>query len=453
MLNRLPPASLAAAACALGTALLMVPAAHFLVRAPQPIAAVAAAATPEWPLRRHVQSETYFGLNDVNPDIPARTMAELVDIVDDDGFTAPHADAFKRAGGRIAIAYTDPTYVPYCRPPFRPPAGKCEGPVGVLVASDERAWFHDAHGERLHRPGSHGFSQEILNVASPEAQRAYARTTAAILAKSPRLDGFEADDSGGTFDAGADLPPGANVFGGFSGYAVEIRDAEMWKRAELQIFAAAGRPVIINGSGPDWQPAYGGLFIDSPNVMGEQYEGCFNNEGGYRYSTRNDTFRRAANGILTVQRHGKLAVCFPTGDTAPAHRLYAYAAWLLVYDPRTSVFKMSTPLPDGHAIYPETALVPRAPAATAHTSVDELRNVGVYVREFGTCAIDGETIGPCAAVVNASASDDAAIPALSRRYTRSIALDGRSLDRGGRPFVITGTPRGLAPTTAAILVR
>jgi hypothetical protein len=431
MLNRLLPATLAVA-----------------------VATAAAAPAPAAsPPRRHVQSETYYGLNDVNIDVPARTMAELVDIVDDDGFTAPHADAFKRAGGRMAFAYTDPTYVPYCRPPFRAPAGKCDGPVGVLVAGDERAWLHDERGERLHRAGTHGFHQEILNVASPLAQRAYARTTAGILAKSPRLDGFMADDSGGTFDAGEGLPPGANVFGDFSGSAVEIRDAETWKRAESQMLAAAGRPVIVNGSGPDWQPAYGGFFLDLPYVMGQQYEGCFNNAGGYRYSTRNDTFRRAANGMLAVQRHGKLAVCLPTGDTSPAHRLYAYAAWLLVYDPRTSVFKMSEPLPDGHAIYPETALVPSAPAATARASVDELRSGGVYVREFGTCAIDGETIGPCASVVNASASEGAAIPALSRRYTRSIALDGRSLDRGGRPFAIAGTPRALAPTTAAILVR
>src|SRR5947209_12656118 len=108
-------------------------------------------AQPEPAFPAHVRSFAYFGLNDVNADVPAAYMASHVDVVEDDGFTAQHAEAFKRAGGKIALAYTDPTLVPYCAPPFRPPAGVCEGPIGNLVATDESAWFHDARGERVRR--------------------------------------------------------------------------------------------------------------------------------------------------------------------------------------------------------------------------------------------------------------------------------------------------------------
>ena len=410
----------------------------------------AAAATP-WPRLDHVRTHAYYGLNDVNADVPAAWMARHVDIVEDDGFEAQHALAFKRAGGRTALAYTDPTYVPHCPPPFEPPAGRCEGPIGNLVARDESAWLHDARGARVHRFNGPRFQyQEILRVGSPSARAAYARTTAAILAKSPLLDGFEADDSGGTI-SGGDGRFGGNLWGDFSGPGVEFRSDADWIAGETAMLAAAGRPVMLNGSDPNWQPAYGGRFLDLPYVSGQQYEGCFNNAGGYRYTERDDAFRKAANGMLAVQAHHKSAHCYPTGDTAPEHRLYAYAAFLLVFDPRWSVYEMSVAQVDGHALYPETALVPRDPRRTAIT-IDDLRDGGVYVREFGACAIGGRAIGACASVVNADSRATAALPRLARAYAAHVELDARSAFAGGSARVARGVPSALPPATAAILV-
>ena len=312
-----------------------------------------------------MRTHAYYGLNDVNADVPAAWMARHVDIVEDDGFEAQHADAFKRAGGATAYAYTDPTYVPHCPPPFVPPAGLCEGPIGNLVARDESAWLHDARGARVHRFVSARFQyQEILRVGSPSARRAYARTTAAILAHSPLLDGFEADDSGGTITSG-DGRFGSNLWGDFYAPGVEFRTDAEWIAGESAMLASAGRPVFLNGADPNWQPAYGGRFLDLPFVLGQQFEGCFNNGGGYRYTERDDAFRKEANGILAVQAHHKSAYCYPTGDTSPEHRLYAYAAWLLVFDPHWSVYEMTVAQVDGHALYPETELVPRDPQRTA----------------------------------------------------------------------------------------
>ena len=406
-----------------------------------------------WRLVPHVRTLAYYGLNGVNADVPAAYMAAHVDMVEDDGYTAQHADAFKRAGGKFAIAYTDPTYAAHCPPPFTPPAGRCEGQIAKLVANDEHAFIHDASGARIHRFNDPYYQyQEVFNVASPAVQHAYAQTTASILKASPLLDGFEADDSGSPFTGGNGVL-GSNLYGEYSGRGVEIHSDDEYFAAASAMLAAAGKPIMINGGDPvTWGPAYRGRFLRLPFVFGQQFEGCFNNEAHYRYTEVDDKFRREENGLLAVQAFRKLALCFPTGDTTPPHRLYAYAAWLLAYDPRYSVYMMNVPQSDGPALYPETELVPLAPRRTPR-AIDELRAGGTFVREFGACAIAGRPIGPCAAVVNASSRTSAAVPRLSIAYGRHVELDAQSMYHGGKARVANGAPSELAAESAAVLVR
>ncbi|HYW54503.1 MAG TPA: hypothetical protein VE826_11060 [Dongiaceae bacterium] len=398
----------------------------------------------------HVKTFAYYGINGMDADVPAAYMAAHVDMVEDDGFTAQHADAFKRAGGALALAYTDPSYVPHCPPPFTAPAGTCEGPIGNLVANDESAFVHGANGERVRRYNDPYFQyQEVLNAGAASAQHAYAQTTAAILSHSPLLDGFEADDSGSTF-SGDSL--GSNLFWGFNAPGVEYASDEQYIAGESAMLKAAGKPVLINGGDPSTLgPAYGGRFLDQPNVLGAMFEGCFNNESG-PYTDRSNLFLRETNGYLSALPHHKIALCSPTGDTAPAHRLYAYAAFMLVYDQAYSYYGMVANQSDNESLYPETELVPQQPAKTAST-IDQLKSGGVYVRQFAACSIAGSAIGPCAAVVNPSSSASASIPAMSVAYAHSIALDAQSLYHGGKTNVVAGAPTSLPPASAAILVR
>lgn len=398
----------------------------------------------------HVKTFAYYGINNMDADVPAAYMAAHVDMVIDDGFSAPHADAFKRAGGGIALAYTDPSYVPHCPPPFTAPAGTCQGPIGNLVANDESAFVHGANGERVRRYNDPYFQyQEVLNVGAVSAQNAYAQTANGILARSPRLDGFEADDSGSTF-SGDSL--GSNLFWGFNAPGVEFASDEQYISAESAMLKAAGKPVLINGGDPSTLgPAYNGRFLDQPNVLGAMFEGCFNNESG-PYTDRNNLFLRETNGYLSALPHHKIALCSPTGDSSPARRLYAYAAFMLVYDPVYSYYGMVVNQSDNESLYPETELVPQQPAKTA-TTIDQLKSGGVYVRQFGSCSIAGSAIGPCAAVVNASSSASAAVPALSTSYAHAIALDPQSIYHGGKANVVAGAPTSLPPASAAILVR
>lgn len=401
-------------------------------------------------LPTHVRSFAFYGLNDVNADVPASYMAAHVDIVEDDGFTAQHADAFKRAGGKVALAYTDPSYVPHCPPPFTPPAGKCEGPIGNLVARDERAWLHDASGARVRRFVSPYFQyQEALNVASPVARDAYRRTTDAILAHSPRLDGFIADDSGSPYSGDA---LGSNHFYNFNARAVEIPDERAFIAAESAMLATPGKPVIVNGGDPGtFAPAYGGLFLDLPFVIGQEFEGCYNNGDSGPFTDARNRFAHESDGLLAVIAKRKLALCLPSGPRDPPRRTYAYAAFLLTYDPQYSVFGMNEKQSDGRALYPEMELVPGSPRQTARAIAD-LRRGALYVREFARCAIAGAATGPCAAVVNPSAGF-AEIPVLAERYAHHAELDSASLYGGGRVRVAAGVPRALEPASAALLLR
>jgi hypothetical protein len=406
-----------------------------------------------WRLVPHVRTQAYYGLNDINADVPPSYLARHVDIVEDDGYSAEHADRFKRAGGKTAIAYTDPTYGVHCPPPFTPPAGRCGGPMDKFAGGDETAYVHDASGARIHKYYDPYYQyQEVFNVAAPSARRAYARLTADILRHSPLLDGFEADDSGSPF-TGPDGKLGSNLYGDFNASGVEIRSDEEYIAAESAMLKAAGKPLMINGGDPRGTgPAYGGRFLELPFVLSEQFEGCFNNGGHYLYSDRDDKFRREENALLAVMAHRKSAVCFPTGDTTPAHRLYAYAAWLLTYDPRFSIYLMAVKQSDGPALYPETELVPLQPRVTPR-SIDDVRDGSLYVREFGECAIAAVPIGPCAAAVNPAQNTVAAVPHLRQAYARHIALDAQSLYHGGQARVAGGVPAQLDPQTAAILVR
>jgi len=405
---------------------------------------VATPAPPAGNAPDHVKTFAYYGLNNADNDIPASYMAAHVDMVDDDGFTAQHADAFKRAGGKLAIAYTDPSYVPHCPPPFTPPAGHCDGPIGNLVANDESAFVHDASGARINRYNDPYFQyQEMLNLGAASAQNAYKQTAAGVVSQSPLLDGFEADDSGS---------PLSSMFYGFSAPGVEFAGDAQYIASETAMLAAAGKPVLINGGDPSsLGPAYNGAIIDLPGVMGAMFEGCFNNESGL-YTDRSDLFRREADGYLATLPHHKIALCSPTGDTSPAHRLYAYAAFMLVYDPTYSYYGMVIAQSDGESLYPETALVPQQPLQTA-SQIAQLKSGSVYVREFASCSIAGSAIGPCAAVVNPSSSSSGTIPALSAAYGKSIALDAQSMYHGGKANVVAGAPASLAPGSAAILVR
>lgn len=408
-----------------------------------------AAAASAGPAR--VSTWYYYGLNGVNADVPPALMARYADYAEDDGYTAEHVKTFKAAGGRFAVAYSDPAYVPYCYPPFAPPAGRCDGPIGAF-ARDDSAWFHGRDGTRVrHYLDAHFQYQEALNPLAPAARRAWHDWTEALVQKAPWLDLFFADDSGGPLHRG-DMSPKSSEFYDFNDAGVEITDDAVFRDAWPAYLASAARPIVINGNDPDsGLPSYGGAFLRSPRILGAVAEGCLRSRAGVK-TDRHDNWRHDVDGLLATTALRKLAVCFMMGTPAPDNRIYTLASWWMTYDPPWSVAAPIDPVPGQSALLPEFDIVPAHPIRSVARVRDLRAESGAYVREFVGCYQNGRLIGACAAIVNPSASG-VAVPRLALRYGRTLALGGGDILHGGRATWNAGVPDRVAAESAVIIAR
>jgi len=399
----------------------------------------------------HVRTWYYYGLNGVNESVPAAIMARYADYAEDDGYTAEHVKAFKAAGGRFAVAYSDPSYVPYCYPPFTAPAGRCDGPIGAF-ARDESAWFHGRDGTRVRRYADAHFQYtEALNPLAPAARRAWHDWTEALVRKAPWIDLFFADDSGGPLHRG-DMSPKSSQFYDFNDAGVEITSDAVFRDAWPAYLVSAVRPMVINGTDPDTGlPSYGGAFLRSPRILGTVFEGCLRGRGGSK-TDRHDDWRHDADSLLAHTALHKLAVCFMMGTPTPENRLYALASWWTTYDSQWSVAASIDPVPGQSALLPEFDIVPASPIRTVARVRDLRSETGAYVREFAACYQNGRPIGACAAIVNPSGSP-VAMPQLPMRYGRTLALDGGDILHGGRAVWNAGVPSRVNGEAAVILAR
>lgn len=408
----------------------------------------------------HVTTFLYYGQSfgpvSVNASLSASYMAAHADFIESSGFEHRYVDAFKAAGGRFAGTYVDPTYVPYCVPPFVAPAGRCSGQIGSQDPP-ERAWFHDASGARVHRRDAYTKQyQEFLDPASLQARLAVARWMNDYLTLSPRLDFFFADDSGSTL-LGPSGTAESGMFYGFNAVGTEVSTDTEWIGGENALFTASPRRLILNG-GDGFRPAYGGAFLRNGNVMGSNLEGCFNAAGGGPIGDEHGEWTAQINGLLATTAFRKYALCMMNGSPSAPHRLYAVASWWLTYDASYSVAAPIAPDAGGSTVFPEFDIVPERPVHTAVSGdLDLLRRGSTYVREFGACYQAGRPIGACVAVVNPT-NAPARLPSLVRDYAYVVQLEGGSTPSGGRAMWTRTEKRPqavstLGPLQAVILKR
>ncbi len=390
----------------------------------------------------HVRTYLYYTAANTNTKIPARFMARYATFIETAGGHASRVRAFRAAGGEYALSYADPTFIPYCEPPFVPPAGRCAGPIGNDPALTESAWLHTAGGVRLHRPDAYtGEYQEILDPLSPEVTRAVRRYTQRLSEAGVNAAFF--DETGSELDG--DFPS-------FGGRAAEIPTSHAWFVGEGAIVAASSLPVILNGSGPEWGPAYGGAIARLPNVLGVNFEGCFSNGAIGMMNVRYGYWERMQRALLADERLRKYVVCMMSGPFDPAQRIYALASWWLTYDARWSVAAPVTRAADGYAVYPEYDIVPEDPERSAHATVAQFATGGVYVRTFARCYDRGAPIGACAAVVNPDVEPHTIPPSL-RAFSRALTLDDRSVYTGGAVRWQPRTSNTIGPTSGEIVRR
>ena len=402
----------------------------------------------------HVLTWYYAGLNGINAGVSAAAMARYADFAEDDALNDPvRLEAFKRAGGRFAVSYTDPAYTPYCFPPFSRPAGRCEGPVGRLLTGEEDAFFHGRDGTRVRRYMDPHFQyQEALNPKSAAARRAWRTTGEQIVRNAPSLDFFLADDAGAPLRA-HDMSPKSSEFYNFNDAGTEIQSDEEFRDAWIAYITAAPRPLFLNGYDPGTGlPSYGGAFLRARGVLGEIHESCFRAPEGVA-TDAGDRWRFHADSLLANTAMQRYAVCFMMGRPTPATRAYALASWWMTYDPRWSVAAPIDPIPSRSALLPEFDLVPRLPLRSASEHVSVLRTgAGAYVREFAACYDAGAPRGPCAAIVNPTVRE-MPLPRLAQRYGHALVLDDADVISGGRAHWTGTIPATITPQSAILLGR
>ena len=329
---------------------------------------------------------------------------------------------------------TPTAYVAYCFAPFTPGQATCSGQIGNLIG-DETAWFHGADGTRVRRyVDSHFGYQEALNPGSPAAQAAYRQTTQTILGNGP-IDYFFADDAGGVY-IGSDGTEMTGWFYGFNAAGAFNRSGPTPLHPGNQRARLRGQAGDLNGSTPyTMQPSYNGTWLDAPNVAAQNFEGCYSDGSSAVAGDNNNRWVFSANAMLAVYATTRRACACCT--RARRRRTVSTSSRVLLDDVRPAVRGRGAV----HVVSARRRLHRRARVRdradepldkTATSDISALSAAGgTYVREFAACYQGGSAIGPCAAVVNPHGTA-ASMPALSGKYSTSLALDNTSMYSGGK---------------------
>lgn len=404
------------------------------------------------PLHIHGNMAWYEGEN-LNKDIPATWMAQHYDITEQGDAGGTFANAFMAAGGKYAVAYSDPELIPDCFTPFSgPKPGICTGTFAKALNGTESAWLHDASGNRLHVTAygtqANGNWQERDNPnysGLPAAYRAYEET----VIQGARTNAFEIDDIQSQYMPAYFLYKYGATSREFGGSSPSAAAQATWVAAQERIIAAAPRPVLLNGIVTAGTTA----LVSQPNTLGVMLESCAstNNTVGIVGTIWVNNMNELLLVTNTLHKH---AVCVNYGTTAAGSttvRVYGLASWWLTYNPTYSVNLIDIPTSDGHEVYPEHGIVMSSPLTSASTNIATLRTAsGVYLREFASCTVNGAAIGACAAEVNPDATSHS-LPSTHFKYGHYLVLSTRSWYSGGTVAWAAGTFTTLPAHSARIL--
>ena len=378
----------------------------------------------------HVQDYTFWQYDGSATNVPASYMAAWATWVETSG--SSYANAFHAAGGKYAVAYTDPNYY-YVGPGYTAPGNY-----------PETAFGHGSDGTRTQRPEGGG-TEYYLNPASAGSQSGYLGIVNAIAASG----GFNYIYADGVSDSLA-----TSLYR-MSPTPVEITTNAAYVAGMQALMALSPLPMIINGYNNGSPLTVEQEFVGSSNIAAPFGEGCF----AYRTSLLTDTpyqhkWSDMANALLATTSRGYPAICGGRGDLADnrALRMYYVASWWLTYDPNYSVSLELMTSSSNVYLFPEQLIVPTNPVQSPGSSISSLQSsTGAYVRQFGACYYDKVAWGSCAAIVNPSYDNTVNMPAVAANYHHALVLDNNNLFDGGQATLSNSVPASLAPGTAIVL--
>jgi len=282
-----------------------------------------------------------------------------------------------------------------------------------------------------------------VDPSSPSMQALFARYVASIAARAP-FDAISEDDAGALSAYAAYSP--------FSAMPCNYDDAA-WIVGGRALNAAPTVPVLFNGlSGLSGHAiSLSTALLSGSNVIGGDFEGCYSSADqpkmtGWLWGTIESTELFAAS-------QGKAFECLETDESAAASqadaRLFAYASFLLTYDPARDILWEMESTSSGFHVLPESELVALQPKVAEPAAVKSLLLAGgAYGREYKACYIRGAFVGACAVAINPSA---ASVPFPFVAYRHSAVLAGADVLERGTISTTGAAPARLGPNEAAIV--
>lgn len=193
--------------------------------------------------------------------------------------------------------------------------------------------------------------------------------------------------------------------------------------------------------------------LQASNIVGGEYEACYNDR---QWTAEEEAQIQTISALKSQGKSpGAGFWCYldgtsSDGSTATGLRMFAYASFLLTYDPNYSVFQESfASSPSTFKVMPETQFVPMEPQKTASAISDLQTSSGAYVQQYAYCYYKRNLVGSCEIVVNPGTAT-VSVPNLGN-YAHSVVLTGSGVLDGGQVTFDGGAPASLAPGTAAIL--
>jgi hypothetical protein len=226
-----------------------------------------------------------------------------------------------------------------------------------------------------------------------------------------------------------------------------------YDQAVNSVHSAMGTAMWVNALGAAPNPSNAVDLAQPSNVLGAMCEMCYdaNSSGGDSVET-GAAWQNVENAEIGMVNQHKVFWAYPraTGSASAetAIRTYAYASFLLTYDPSYAMFQEALSTSSGFPVMPETQLVALRPLTTAASVSGYQAAGGAYFREFGACYYAGNFVGNCAVAVNPSANSE---PVPTTSYSHSLALSGAGVLDGGTASFLGAAVTQLAPGSAAIL--
>jgi hypothetical protein len=281
---------------------------------------------------------------------------------------------------------------------------------------------------------------------------------------------YEMDDTSSTlvtqfYGPGGAFCKASSMAGGFCAQTREIADDDALHRAHTTFASALkhtdGKPMEFFYNGINFGPQGPRIILlHQPQFEGALCENCVVSAGSFRTTM----YAKTLDAMARVNEiDGKQFVELSTGsapagsDAQIAQRLVTTAvAWLGFKDGHTVVWPDLETNTHNLAVWPEDEIYPARAFQSMQKGPGDLEVApSVWRREFASCYRNTAEIGPCASVLNGSASPVRVSPSWFRsRFSHALGLrGGDTLSGGSLDFTGSTSDVTIAPGHAVLLVR